>query len=90
MFASCAASTVPRLRRRPYYGWEGGGKTVRPPGGGVDHETRPSAQLYAELRVRAERFMRGQPCDLALQTTVLVHEASLDERAGDHLAVEIA
>lgn len=33
--------------------------------------------LYAELRRRAERFMRGQPRDLTLQTTALVHEACL-------------
>ena len=35
------------------------------------------AELYTELRARAERFMRGQPRDLTLQTTALVHEACL-------------
>ncbi len=35
------------------------------------------AELYVELRARAERFMRGQPRDLTLQTTALVHEACL-------------
>lgn len=34
-------------------------------------------ELYAELRRRAERFMRAQPRDLTLQTTALVHEACL-------------
>jgi RNA polymerase sigma factor (TIGR02999 family) len=34
-------------------------------------------ELYSELRRRAERFMRGQPRDLTLQTTALVHEACL-------------
>jgi len=35
------------------------------------------AELYAELRRHAERFMRGQPRDLTLQATALVHEACL-------------
>jgi len=35
------------------------------------------AVLYAELRARAERFMRGQPPHMTLQTTALVHEACL-------------
>ncbi len=35
------------------------------------------AELYADLRARAERCMRGQPPDLTLQTTALVHEACL-------------
>jgi RNA polymerase sigma factor (TIGR02999 family) len=33
--------------------------------------------LYCELRMRAERFTRGQPRDWTLQTTALVHEACL-------------
>jgi RNA polymerase sigma factor (TIGR02999 family) len=33
------------------------------------------AELYAELRARAEHLMRGQPRDLTLQATALVHEA---------------
>jgi RNA polymerase sigma factor (TIGR02999 family) len=34
-------------------------------------------ELYGELRRRAEHFMRGQPRDLTLQATALVHEACL-------------
>jgi RNA polymerase sigma-70 factor (ECF subfamily) len=35
------------------------------------------ADLYGELRRRAERFMRGQPRDQTLQVTALVHETCL-------------
>src|SRR5262245_5648146 len=47
---------------------------------GVDrgeHRDQLLSELYGELRARAERFMRGQPRDLTLQTTALVHEACL-------------
>jgi RNA polymerase sigma factor (TIGR02999 family) len=44
-----------------------------------EHEDRNGlfAELYADLRARADRFMRGQPRDLTLQATALVHEACL-------------
>ncbi|NOT32116.1 MAG: RNA polymerase subunit sigma-70 [Planctomycetes bacterium] len=43
----------------------------------LSEQDRLLAELYTELRARAERFMRGQPPDLTLQTTALVHEAFL-------------
>jgi RNA polymerase sigma factor (TIGR02999 family) len=44
------------------------------------------AELYTELRARAERFMRGQPRDLTLQTTALVNEACLKLFGQERLA----
>jgi len=43
-------------------------------------------ELYADLRARAERFMRGQRRDLTLQTTALVHEACLKIFGQERLA----
>ncbi len=42
-----------------------------------DARDRLLGELYAELRARAERCLRGQPPDLTLQATALVHEACL-------------
>jgi RNA polymerase sigma factor (TIGR02999 family) len=51
----------------------------RPPKG-LDREGNQDgrlAELYADLRQRAGRYMRRQPRDQTLQTTALVHEACL-------------
>ncbi len=46
-----------------------------PSGGRTDRDVL--ASLYGEIRSRAERMVRGQPRDLTLQATALVHEACL-------------
>src|SRR5262245_53798612 len=60
-------------------GQGGGGSGLFPRPSPVEREDPNGllGELYAELRARAERFMRGQPRDLTLQTTALVHEACL-------------
>jgi RNA polymerase sigma factor (TIGR02999 family) len=60
-------------------GQGGGGSGFSPRPGPVDTDDPNGllGELYAELRARAGRFMRGQPRDLTLQTTALVHEACL-------------
>lgn len=69
-------------------GHGGGGSGAFPRIGLVDRSEQDGllAELYTELRARAERFMRGQPPDLTLQTTALVHEACLKLFGQERLA----
>ncbi len=53
-----------------------------------DDRERLLGELYHELRARAERYMRGQPPDLTLQPTGLVHEACLKLFARERLESE--
>lgn len=62
----------------PHNGHGGGGAGVIPRAGLSEHNGDALlGELYADLRARAEHFMRGQPRDLTLQTTALVNEACL-------------
>jgi len=75
-----AAAPLP-ARADPLHNGARGGRGEASPGpgevqNGSDHDGL-LAELYVELRARAERFMRGQPRDQTLQTTVLVHEACM-------------
>ena len=57
----------------------GGGSGLVPRSALVERIEREGVlgDLYAELRARAERYLRTQPPDLTLQPTALVHEACL-------------
>jgi RNA polymerase sigma factor (TIGR02999 family) len=65
----------------------GGGSGLLPRTCRVDRSDRNGLleELYTELRARAGQLMRGQPRDLTLQATALVHEACEKLLAQGHL-----
>lgn len=80
MIASAAVSPLPSAQDAQQNGARGRGEAESAPFSQLDRDPdreRLLGELYAELRARAERFMRGQPRDHTLQTTALVHEACL-------------
>lgn len=81
MLTTSAAPPLPFRARSQENGGRGtGGGAFQRAGlrSGMEGERdRLLGELYAELRARAERCLRGQPPGLTLQTTALVHEACL-------------